>query len=99
MAAVSRTRLDPLDDPAVERPVAPPHERPEHRKVLDRIDEGTPLDELPLLPEKTVELGGVERAEPAPEDEVLRRRDGRDRVELEETEPVHGLEHSTRLPV
>ena len=94
VAAEGGTRLDPLDDPAVEWPVAPPHERLQHRQVLARVEEGAPLDELPLLPEQPVELGGVERAEAAPEDEVLRRRDAGDRVELEEAEAAHGLEHS-----
>src|SRR5439155_23772391 len=58
-----------------------------------------PLAELPLLPEKPVELGGVERTEPAPEDEMLRRRDRRDRIELEEAEPAHRLEDSVRAAV
>ena len=38
-------------------------------------------------------------AEPAPEDEVLRGRDGRDRVELQEAEPSHGLEDARRRAV
>jgi hypothetical protein len=79
-------------DPPVEGPVAAAHERPEQRQILDRVEEGVPLDELPLLPEQAVELGRVERPEPAPEDEVLRRGHRRDRVELEEAEPAHGVE-------
>ena len=39
---------------------------------------------------------GVERAEPAEEDELLRRRDGGDRVHLQEAEPSHGVEHARR---
>src|SRR5439155_19826668 len=55
---------------------APPHPGPDQREVLDRPDEGAPLEQLPLLPEQAVELGSVVRSEPAPEDELLRRRDG-----------------------
>ena len=83
----------------VDRPVVAPHERLEQRQVLARVEERVPLDELALLPQEPVELGGVERAETAPEDEVLRRRDGRDRVELEEAEPAHGLENVRRRAV
>ena len=46
------------------------------------------------LPEKPVELVRVVRnPEPAPEHEVLRRRDGRDRVELQPSERPDGPEH------
>ncbi len=38
-------------------------------------------------------------AEPAPEDELLRRRDGGDRVDLQEAEPLHGVEDRRRRPV
>src|SRR5207248_162542 len=43
-----------------------------------------------------VQLGRVIRAEAAEEDELLWRRDGRDRVHLEEAEPSHGVEHRGR---
>ena len=60
------------------------HPRADQREVFDRVDERVPLEELPLLEEQSVELGSVVGAEPAPEDEVLGRRDGRDRVDLED---------------
>ena len=60
------------------------HPRPEQRQVLDRVDERTPFDERALLPDQLVQLAGVVGAEPAPGNEVLRRRDGRDRVDLQE---------------
>src|SRR6266545_4489262 len=67
--------LQELADPAlpvVPRPVTvTAHARTDERQVLDRPDERVPLDELPLLPEQPVELGAVERAEAAPENEVL----------------------------
>ena len=61
-------------------------------RILDRPDERVPLDELALLPEQAVELRRVVRPEPAPEHELLRRRDGRDRVDLEEAELPDGVE-------
>src|SRR4029077_14243354 len=51
---------------------------------------------MPPPREKLVELVCAELSQPAPEDEMLGRRDGRDRVELEEAEPAHGLEDSAR---
>ena len=77
----------------VERPVAAAHPRPQKRQILGRPDERVPFDELSLLPDQPVELFAVVRPEPAPEHEVLRRRDRRDRVDLEEPEPAHGVEH------
>jgi hypothetical protein len=77
----------------VEGTIPAAHKRLEDRQVFARVEERAPLDELSLLPKQPVELGGVERAEPAPEYEVLRRRDAGDRVELEEAEAAHGLEH------
>ena len=68
------------------------------RQRLYRPEERVPLEEHALLPEKPVELGGVVRAEPAPEDEVLGRRDGRNRVELEEAEVPDRLEDAARDP-
>jgi hypothetical protein len=58
-----------------------------------------PLDELPLLPEEAIEFRGIVRAETAPEDELLRRRDGRDRVELQETEAANRFEDVVRRAV
>ena len=72
---------------------------PQQRQRLDRIHERVVLDEPALLPQQPVELGRVEVAEAAPEDEVLRRRDGCDRVELEEAEPADGVEHPARRAV
>src|SRR5262249_56570512 len=49
-----------------------------------------------LLPEQALELVRVVGAEPAPEDELLRRRHGRDRVELEEADAPDGVEDARR---
>jgi hypothetical protein len=78
---------------------APPHPRLHERQVLDRPDEGVPLEELPFLPEETVELRRIEGAEPAEEHELLRRRDRRDRVHLQEAELSHGVEDRRGAPV
>ena len=95
-----RLLLQELLRPAVPLEVAPglAHPRPDQRQVLDRPDERVPLEELPLLPQQPVELGAVVRAEPAPEDEVLRRRHRRDRVDLEEAEPADRVEHVVAEP-
>jgi hypothetical protein len=53
-----------------------------------------PLEQPPLVPEQAIELRRVEGPETAPEDEVLRGRDGGDGVELEEPEPADGMEDS-----
>src|SRR5215204_6175000 len=63
---------------ALERPPRPPHQRAQERQILDRIYERLPLEQLLFLPEQPVELDAVVGAEPAPEDELLRRRDRRD---------------------
>ena len=73
-----------------------PHPRLDQRQRLDRIHEGVPLEQLPLDPEQVIQFCGVERAESAPEDQVLRPRDGRDRVDLEEAEAPNGVEHALR---
>ena len=75
------------------------HETPHDGKLLDRPDEGIPLEERALVPQQAVELRHVVRAQSAPEDEVLCGRHGRDRVELQEPEPADGLEHVRRGPV
>ena len=75
--------------PRVLAAVPPRHARRGSPAGLDRPDERVPLEELPLLPQQPVELGRVEAAaEPAPENEPLRRRDRRDRVELQAAEPA-----------
>jgi len=51
-----------------------------------------PLEELALVPDQAVELGGVVATEAAPEDELLRWGDGRDRIDLEEAQAPNGLE-------
>src|SRR5205823_768353 len=42
------------------RAAPPSHPRPDQREVLDRPDERAPLEELPLLPQQTVELCPLE---------------------------------------
>jgi len=92
--------LQEVPDPAVPRRVAeaPPlrHSRADERQVLDRPDERVPLEELSLLPQQPVELGGVVGPEPAEEHELLRGRDRRDRVHLEEAEVSHRVEDRHR---
>ena len=68
-------------------------------QVLDRPDERVPLEQPSLFPQEPVELGAVDSAEPAPEDELLRRRDGRDGVHLEEAEAPDRLQDAPRRPV
>jgi hypothetical protein len=64
-------------------PGSPPtHACAEQWEVLGGPDEGVPLEQLAVLPEQTVELGDVERSEAAPEDELLGRRHGGDRIHL-----------------
>ena len=75
-----------------------PHLRLEERQVLDRVDERVPLDERALIPEEAAELGPVVRAEAAPEHEELGALDAAGRVELEEAEAPHGVEHVGALP-
>ena len=100
VAAERGVLLQVLDQPAIARAVAAPHERLQERQVLGRVEERVPLDQLPLVPEQAVELGRVvPAAEPAPEDEMRRRRDRGDRVELEETEPPDGLLDAVRAAV
>ena len=75
------------------------HHGAEERQRLDRPDERLPFEEQPVLPEQPVELGGVEGPEAAEEDELLGRRDRRDRVELEEAQPADRVEHAGRRAV
>src|SRR5262249_1529530 len=95
--------LKKLTPPAIPlvglRPALLPDQRPDQRQRLDRVDERVELEQLAFLPEQPVELGPVEGPEPAPENEVLRRRNGGDRIELEEAEPPHGVEDAARRAV
>src|SRR5580765_1605162 len=75
------------------------HQGPNQRQVVDRVDEGVPLEELSLLPEQPVEVGAIVGSEPAPEDEVLGRRDGRDRVDLEAAEVANRRQDVPRRAV
>jgi hypothetical protein len=71
------------------------HQRAQERQRLDRPDVRIPLDQLALAPQQPVELAAVvRRPEATPEDEVLRGRDRRDRVELQEPEPSNGRQDS-----
>src|SRR5713226_7523248 len=98
VAAEGRVRLQELGPPALPRMPAAlaAHAREDERQVLDRVDEGVPLEEPALLPQQPVELRAVEGPEPAPEHEVLWRRHSRDRVDLEEPEPADGIEDTRR---
>ena len=100
VAAEAGVRAQEVADPLVALQLAAAaearHPRPLQRQVLDRVDEGVVLEQLALLPEQRVELAGVELAEPAEEDELLRRRHRGDRVHLQEAEPSHGVEHPGR---
>ena len=70
---------------------------PQQRQVLDGPEERVPLDELSRSPRADGRARPVVRsAEPAPEHEMLRRSDRRDRVELQEAEAPHGAEHVGR---
>jgi hypothetical protein len=83
-----------VPDAGARAPV-PPHQRAQERQRLDRPDVCVPLDQLALAPQQPVELAAVvRRPEAAPEDEVLRGRDRRDRVELQEPEPSNGRQDS-----
>jgi hypothetical protein len=93
VAAIRGVVAQVRDQAPVERAVAASHLGTKERQVLGGVEERVPLDERAVLPEEPVELGRVVAlAEPAPEDEVLRRRDGGDRVELQEAEPLHRRE-------
>ena len=80
------------------RPVTA-HPGADERQIVDRPDERVPLEELPLLPDEPVELGDVEPAEPAVQHEVLRRCDRRDRIELQEAEPLDDVQDTGAAPV
>src|SRR4029078_8570058 len=73
-----------------------PHQRSEEREVLDRADASGPLEQRALVPEEPVELRTVVRAEPVPENEMLRLGNGRDRGEPEEGERAGALEVARR---
>ena len=96
VALEARIALEELVSPALVRvvaaPPAAPHPRLDEWERLHRPDVRVPLEELLLYPQQPVELRDVVRPEPAPEHELLRRRDGGDRVDLQEAEPLHGVE-------
>ena len=69
------------------------HPREQRRERFLRVDERDPFEELALV-EQALELVAVVLAEPAPEDEELRRRDTRGRVELQAAEPPDRVEHA-----
>jgi hypothetical protein len=78
-------------------PVAPTlHTGVEQREILDRPDVRVPLDELLLAPQQAIELGDVVRSEPAPQDEMLRRGDRGDGVDLQEAELADRVEDRRR---
>src|SRR5882724_250035 len=81
--------------------LAPPaaHARADEREVLDRPDEGAPLDELALFPEQSIQFGRVVGAAAAPQDESLRGCDRGDRIDLEEAEPTNRFEHAVGAAV
>jgi len=51
------------------------------------------------VPQESIEIGDVARTKPAPEDEVLRRCDRRDRVDLQEAELPDRVEDVFRRAV
>src|SRR3954451_12661051 len=75
VAPERRVLLQVVDEAAVERSGAPPHARPDQRQDLHPPEERFPLKPLPPLPDEPIELLSFVLPEPAPEDEVLRRRD------------------------
>ena len=103
VALEARVRLQELGAPTLVRvlptPPATPHARLHERQRLDRPDVRVPLEQLPVDPEQAVELGDVVRPEPAPEDELLRRRDRRDGIDLQEAEPANRVEDRRRRAV
>src|SRR5262249_40385061 len=67
VAAVGRVLLQKGDQPAVERPVAPAHERLQERQVFGGPEERVPLDERPFLPQQAGEpRRGLPTPRPAP---------------------------------
>src|SRR4051812_39736831 len=99
IAPERRVLLQVADEAAVERAGAPAHARPDQRQGPPPPAERRPLEELSLLPDEPIELPSFVLPEPAPQDEVLRRCDGCDRVELEEPEAAHGVKHVRRRAV
>ncbi len=76
-----------------------PHQAADDWEILDRPHERVPFEQQPLVPQQAVELRDVVAAEPAPEDEVLGRRDGRDGIKLQEAQVAHRLEDVRRRSV
>jgi hypothetical protein len=98
VAPERRVRLQELVAAALPRVLVATaaHAGAHERKRLDRPDVRVPFEELAIDPEQALELGHVVRAEPAPEHELLRRCNRRDRVDLQEAEPVDRLEDRAR---
>ena len=62
------------------------HPRAQERQFFNRREEGVPFDELFRLPEQVVELRPVVPCRACSEDQMLRRGDRGDRIELQEAE-------------
>src|SRR5439155_25135372 len=103
VAPEARVRLPQLHGPALPRVRAlppAPHPSAHERQRLERPDERVPFEQLALLPEQALELGAVVLGpKSAEQDEVLRRGDRGDRVQLEEAEAADGVEDIGRAPV
>src|SRR5204863_9012099 len=99
--AQPRLLLQELPRPAL--PLVPTpglaHTGADQRQGLDRVDERVPFEELLLLPEQPVERGTLVRAEAAPQDEILRRGDRRDRGDLDRAEAPPDVEDAPRRAV
>ncbi|GAC1478854.1 MAG: hypothetical protein PVSMB9_01740 [Candidatus Dormibacteria bacterium] len=54
---------------------------------------GPVLEELAILPEQTIELRWIVRAQPAPEDEPMAGGHGADGIELEAAELPNYIQH------
>src|SRR5438093_5054308 len=97
----ARVRPQKLSSPLFPFRLATPaaHACADEREVLDRPDEGAPLEELALFPEQSVELGLVVGAEAAPQDESLWGCDRGNRIDLEKAEPANCREHAVGAAV
>jgi len=86
VAAEVLVRLEPASHPRVLGHPVLPHHHPVNRVILGQHDRGGvgPVLEQPALPpQQRVEVGPVERAQPAPQDEQVAARHHVDRVELQ----------------
>ena len=74
-----------------------PHRLPVHRILRRRQDERPVLEQRPIPPEESFQLGDPEPPpESRPEDEVLRPRDPSSGIHLHAPETLHDLEDRTR---